>query len=275
MKVAEAINKYRFDDVAGAFYDGDCDSSPCETHAQDGNSLAILSGVVPHQSSRAKSILHHLSTHHSRIYGNAFYDNDRIGNGFSDRVYAFISYFEISARFLTNQPLSALEEIHRLYGWMASQDPGVTVWEGIGRNGEPYEGGFTSMSHGWSTGIVPLLTNYVLGVTARDVGYKRWMIKPCTGDLEWARGKVPTPYGAIEVRWEKRGEWTIEIEVDAPVGTSGMVVLPVGEIWVDNVLIDEKNGMLKSEEIGNEFVGVEVGEGRHVVSVGPREKDEV
>lgn len=276
-KVATAINKHRFDPKAGAFYDGDCGSSPCETHAQDGNSLAILSGAVPPLSSRAKSILSHLSTHHARKYGNVFYDNDRIGNGFSDRVYAFISYFEISARFEANQPLSALEEIRRLYGWMSSHDPGVTVWEGIGRNGEPYEGGFTSMSHGWSTGVVPLLTNYVLGVRVRNVGYKRWLVQPYMGDLKWARGKVPTPFGALEVKWEKKGDVGFEIEVDAPEGTSGLVVIPVGEgidVWIDDVLIVEGK-MVKDESVGEGFVGIEFGEGRHIVSATLQEKDEV
>ena len=74
----------------------------------------------------------------ARPYGNSFYDNDLVQETFSQRVYAFISYFEIDARFKTGLADSALDQIRRMYGWMASQDPGITAWEGIGPNGSKY-----------------------------------------------------------------------------------------------------------------------------------------
>ncbi len=86
---------------------------------------------------------------------------------------------------------------------MATHDPGVTQWEGIGEGGKPYEDDFTSMAHGWSTGIVPLMSNYVLGVKPAGPGFSRWIVKPITtgGGLTWARGAVPTPMGPISVFW--------------------------------------------------------------------------
>lgn len=91
--------------------------------------------------SQAVSGLSHWSQSASFPYGNAFYDSDALGAGFSSRVYAFISYFEISARFAANASASAVDEIKRLYGWMSVNDPGVTMWEGVGTNGTKYEGG--------------------------------------------------------------------------------------------------------------------------------------
>lgn len=281
--VTSAINALRFDNYAGAFFDGDCSNEnssfqPCKTYAQDGNSLAIVSGVVDGNTSRARSILDHLSSYHARPYGNAFYSNDLLGTDFSQRVYAFISYFEIEARFLAGDAKSALEEIRRLYGWMATHDPGVTVWEGIGKGGVPYEDGFTSMSHGWSTGVVPLLTNHILGVKAVGVAFERWSVRPVTGDVQWARGVVPTPFGDIEVSWERKGGGIYMI-VNAPDGTSGVVDMPVDDdgdiVKLDDVTIWTSGGVNSVEILRNGRVSVEIGSGTHSISVSSREKDEV
>lgn len=262
--VSIAINEYRFDSSAGAFFDGDCDLTPCKTHAQDGNSLAIVSGVT--NSTRAKSVLEHLSKS-AHPYGNAFYDNDVVGEGLSQRVYAFISYFELEARFMGGDVDSALEQIDRLYGWMSSHDPGVTVWEGIGPNGVPYEGGFTSMAHGWSSGIVPLSINYLLGVKATGPGFRTWSVKPVPGRLSWARGRVTTPKGPIEVEWRKGEEFSLAI--DAPKGTRGRISVPVfssGVVYLNSDIVwEDAIGDGSLEDDG--YFGVNVEGGHHVITV--------
>lgn len=224
--VSDALNAHNFDTKNGAFFDGTCDDTYCATHAQDGNSLAILSGTT--DRSRSTSILDYWASAASRPYGNAFYDNDALGADYGDRVYAFISYFEIAARFETGLVDSALEEMRRLWGYMAARDPGVTFWEGSGEayNADP----FKSRSHGWSTGVVPLLSRYVLGVTPTAPGFGTWSVKPRLGDLSWARGVVPVPGGeGISVKWEKGDDgFTMEIEVPEGLG-EGTVAVPVGE----------------------------------------------
>ncbi|KAF7920204.1 uncharacterized protein EAE97_011545 [Botrytis byssoidea] len=227
--VSDALNSNNFDNSVGAFFDGQgppCVGGEfCNTHAQDGNSISILAGVT--NSSRSNSILNYLNTANKRFYGNSFYDNDVLQADFSQRVYAFISFFEISARFKTNLVASAFDEIRRLYGWMANNDPKVTMWEGIGADGSPYEQGFTSMAHGWSTGIVPAMSNYVLGVIPTGPGFSTWSIKPYPGDLKWAKGQIPTPKGPINVDWSFTTSGWFVMSVAAPVGTSGSVSLPV------------------------------------------------
>jgi len=197
--VSTAINEHRWDSDAGAFWDGNCGWAACPQHAQDGNSIAIVSGVA--NSSRADAALSYLSANMARPYGNAFYDTDTLGPNFSQRVYAFISYFEIEARFMSGKVASALDQIRRMYGHMARNDPGITMWEGIERDGQPYEGGFTSMAHGWSTGVVPALTNFVLGIMPTGPGFSTWSVKPMPGDVGWAKGEVSTPKGPINVYW--------------------------------------------------------------------------
>ena len=270
--VSMAINKNRFDTSTGAFFDGDCGSSPCKTHAQDGNSLAIVSGVA--NSTRAKSVLQYLSKN-AHSYGNAFYDNDLIGAGFSQRVYPFISYFELEARFMTGDAESALEEINRLYGWMATHDPGVTVWEGIGSNGEPYEGGFTSLAHGWSTGIVPVAMNYLLGVKPSGPGFKTWSLKPVFGDLKWVRGVVPTPNGPIKVDWKRDEEFILSVQ--APVGTRGKISVPVlrsSVVYLNSDLVWKADGRFGEIE-DDGYSSFDVDGGHHIVTVVSQMRDEV
>lgn len=258
-----AAMERNFDTSAGAFYDGTCGDAFCNTHAQDGNSLSIVSGVA--NSTRAKSILSYLSTNNSRPYGNAFYDNDVIGP-FSQRVYAFVSYFEIEARFITGLADSALEEIRRLYGWMSSHDPEVTMWEGIGANGTPYEDGFTSMAHGWGTGVVPALTNYVLGVTPTGPGFSSWSVKPIPGDVMWAKGVVPTPKGPIRVDWNQSSDGLFYISVTGPAGTRGVVSVlgNATNVFLDSAMVDAGT----SKEVDG-YVNMSVSGGEtHVVTVG-------
>lgn len=228
--VSDALNARNFDNSVGAFFDGyssggSCDNSFCPTHAQDANSIAVLAGVT--DKVRSTRILNYLSSANARFYGNSFYDNDVMSSGFSQRVYAFISFFEISARFKTNFVGSALDEIRRLYGWMASHDPKVTQWEGIGPDGSAYEQGFTSMAHGWSTGIVPAMSNYVLGVLPTGPGFSTWSVKPYPGDLSWAKGQVPTPHGPINVEWSINPDGWFVMSVAAPVDTVGTISLPI------------------------------------------------
>ncbi|TVY45561.1 hypothetical protein LOCC1_G004021 [Lachnellula occidentalis] len=225
--VSDAVNSNLFDTSVGAFWDGTCGSSPCATHAQDGNSIGIRSGVA--NQTTAISVLSYLSKAMARPYGNSFYDNEVLQESFSQRVYAFISYFEIDARFKTGLADSALDQIRRMYGWMAANEPGITAWEGIGPNGSKYEGAFTSLAHGWSTGIVPALTNNVLGVTPTGPGFSAYNIKPIPGDVQWAKGVIPTPKGPIKIYWDNsyKNQGVFFLTVSAPDGYNGTISVPV------------------------------------------------
>jgi hypothetical protein len=221
--VANAINTYLWDDNTGAYLDS---GTGAVRHGQDGNGLAILAGVA--SSDRAAAALDHLAKTTARPYGNAFMDNDTLVSDGSERVYAFTSYPEIQARFLTGRADSAIEEIKRLYGWMTNHDPGITDWEGIGSGGSLYEGAYTSMAHGWSTGVVPALSNDLLGAAPTGPGFATWAVRPHPGSVTWARGQLPTPHGALRVTWVQGRGAAFTLRVDAPSGTSGDVAVPTG-----------------------------------------------
>ncbi|KAI2464136.1 glycoside hydrolase family 78 protein [Annulohypoxylon bovei var. microspora] len=237
--VSAGVRANLWDAEAGAFYDRKCAGSGCSAHAQDGNSIAILAGVTssPANSSSssstiqyAESALSYLENATAKPYGHAFYDagGDELGEGYSERVYPFVSYFETAARFESGLADSAVALLRATYGHMAAGDPGATMWEGVGVNGSKYEGAFTSLAHGWSTGVTPLLTTYVLGVRPLKPGFQEWTVQPLpSSDLTWAKGVVPTPYGPLSVSWERnQTDGRLMVNVTPPPGTNGTVIVP-------------------------------------------------
>lgn len=246
--VASAINTYLWDPAAGAYLDSAVGAT---RHGQDGNGLAILAGVA--SPDQTDSALNYLASATAQPYGNAFMDNDTLVSGGSQRVYAFTSYLDIQARFLNGQANSAIDEIKRLYGWMAGQDPGTTDWEGIGAGGSLYEGAGTSAAHGWSTGVVPALTNYLLGVIPTGPGFATWIVQPHPGTVSWAQGQLPTPHGPLGVSWSTGsagGRFTMT--VIAPPGTTGDVAVPANGSAVQ-VRVDGQLVFYKGKGIGRRF----------------------
>ncbi|WP_335981921.1 alpha-L-rhamnosidase-related protein [Streptomyces sp. CA2R106] len=219
--VANAVNAHLWDAAAGAYLDS---ATGPARHAQDGNAIAITAGVAG--ASRAASALAHLDATTVLPYGNAFMDNDTIFDGASQRVYAFTSYPELVARFRTGRADSALDQIRRTYGWMDRHDPGITNWEGIGPDGSLYEGAYTSMAHGWSTGVVPALTNELLGARPTAPGFTTWSVRPRPGSVAWARGQLPTPHGPLGVDWRHPGQGAFALTLRVPGGTRGSVAVP-------------------------------------------------
>jgi len=212
---AAAADAAFWDASAGAFVDTTQDRA---THPQDGNAFAVLAGVATH--AQAISALDYLSAHDTRDYGNTIVDTNAWasaiwGGDAMDRVYPFMSYFELDARFETGLVASAFNLLRREWGYMVRTGPG-TMWETIGPYGGAPSDIHPSYDSGWSSGAAPALTQYVLGVTPTSPGFKTFSVAPHTFDLSSIVGAVPTPHGLIRVSWKKGGR----LKVAAPRGTT-------------------------------------------------------
>ncbi|MFO7956301.1 MAG: alpha-L-rhamnosidase C-terminal domain-containing protein [Candidatus Brocadiia bacterium] len=81
--------------------------------------------------------------------------------------------------------------------------------------------------HAWSSWIAHDFVTRILGVRPGKPGFEEVLIRPHTASLEWARGRVPTPHGAVEVDWQldpDTGETTLEAR--CPEGVPAVVELP-------------------------------------------------
>jgi len=146
---------------------------------------------------------------------------------------------------------------------MSSHDPGVTDWEGVGPGGSLYEGGFTSAAHGWATGVLPALTNDLLGARPTGVGFSTWTVAPHPGTVSWAKGRLPTPHGPLDVSWS-RGSGTFTLTLTVPAGTSGDVAVPADGAQVELTV----DGTLRLAQPQDGSVTVQaIGAGSHTVTV--------
>jgi hypothetical protein len=75
-----------------------------------------------------------------------------------------------------------------------------------------------SLCHGWASGPTAWLSEHVLGVEILEPGCRKVSVTPHLGNLSWAEGTYPTPYGQIKIRHEKQADGSVKSSVRAPKG---------------------------------------------------------
>ena len=73
-----------------------------------------------------------------------------------------------------------------------------------------------SFCHGWASGPTTWLTRHVLGIEPLEVGCRKIAVKPHLGNLEWAKGSFPTPFGMLTVSHKKNADGSVSSEIQAP-----------------------------------------------------------
>jgi hypothetical protein len=229
-----------WDASAGAF--ADSPAGPM-VHPQDGNAFALLAGLA--SPAQASSALAYLDRTTRLPWGNAVADDDAWGSAAwgadpSQRVYPFVSYFDLLARFAAGADSSAVDELRRTWGWMLSPAHATTGtdWEAIGAGGsvDGYERAASSLASGWSTGALPALTSEILGVRPTGPGFSSFDAIPHPAGLAWAQGGVPTPAGPITFGWRRvAGGYLLRLA--APQSLTARIGAPVA---APRVLVDGK-----------------------------------
>jgi hypothetical protein len=233
--IREAMNRRLYDPARGVYVDSDQD----RTHIpQDGNALAVLFGIAP--PAWQQGILDYMRQHMWTPYGSTNVDIPYGHNLMHDkRIWPFMGYYELEARFEAGDDASAFELLRREWGHMITSDPASTMWEWMTADGQP-ENGYDSLAHGWSAGATATLTERVVGVRMTAPEYTRFDVVPHTGDLTWARGRVPTTHGPIDVTWSRTAD-TFRETLRVPDGTTARAGVPLvgatSRIFVDDRLI--------------------------------------
>lgn len=167
----------------------------------------------------------------------------------------FMSYFILKAVAQFGGMPLALQTLKTYYGGML--DVGATTfWEDFDidwlQNAAPldawpienqsdihadngrfcYVGLRHSLCHGWSSGPVAFFQQYVLGIRIREPGCRVLDLCPDLGDLPWAKGCFPTPFGDVTVSYEKQADGMIHAVAEAPAA--------VDLIPADNVQLQRK-----------------------------------
>ncbi|MEN8791898.1 MAG: alpha-L-rhamnosidase C-terminal domain-containing protein, partial [Lentimonas sp.] len=105
--------------------------------------------------------------------------------------------------------------------WKHMVESGTTIsWEAWDMKYKPNQ----DWNHAWGAAPANILPNYVLGARALHPGWKTARIRPHTGGLSYAKGKVPTPEGPIMISWENVDTFVLSLTL--PNGMNAQVELP-------------------------------------------------
>ncbi|KAL8701531.1 MAG: hypothetical protein Q9201_004860 [Fulgogasparrea decipioides] len=204
-----------------------------ETLPQDGNSWAILSGVVANKTRRLE------------VSGNLRKRWTKYGapaTEFPNVISPFASSFELLAHCAAGNHDAAVELTELMWGYMLDGDgfTNSTCVEGYRVDGDIqypayWSSARNSHAHGWSTGPTMVLLTEILGITLESPLGKTWTIEPhLTKWLKHARGGFATGMGRFEVVLRRMKTETLGrvevLDIDTPRGSKGTVVF--GPTWL-------------------------------------------
>jgi hypothetical protein len=206
--MSQAINAHLWNAERNAYTDCLRDGAHSAIFSQQTQTVAVMSGVAgDHSAQRAE-----LSR--SQIHSPP--------DDFVKAGSPFFEFFLLEAYQQEGRSQAFIDTIRRDWGWMLDHGA-TTFWEMWSVAG----GRLTrSHCHGWSAAPTFFLSTYVLGVQPTSIGFAATLIAPHLGDLRWCRGRVPTPYGDIEVQWENADGQPFALRVHAPEGIELRVQLP-------------------------------------------------
>lgn len=105
--------------------------------------------------------------------------------------------------------------------WKHMLESGTSItWEAWDTKYKPNQ----DWNHAWGAAPANLLPRFVLGAQAATPGWTSAIIRPCPGDLKFARGRIPTPRGPIEVDWSNEVRFSLRLSL--PDGMTAKLELP-------------------------------------------------
>lgn len=105
--------------------------------------------------------------------------------------------------------------------WKHMVNSGTTIsWEAWDQKYKPNQ----DWNHAWGAAPANLFPRYLLGAQPLTPGWNTAKISPKIGDLEFAKGKIPTRLGAILIDWTQQD--TFKMSLELPAKMTAQVDLP-------------------------------------------------
>jgi hypothetical protein len=232
-----------WDEPRGVYVDHAVANEPRRPVSQHSNAAAVAAGLVPRE--RLARVLDGILDP-DRIVHAAWLVPGRkaVVEGAGD-MYAGVSYlvigkpepwWDVENRIVAAQPFFryVVHDAVAASGWSDRIPSLCRDWRRLlERNpstwSEVWYGG--SHCHGWCSTPTRDLVQHTLGVTPGSPGFATVRIAPALGDLDWAKGAVPTPAGLVRVSIDRD---RLEVETPLPAevsiaSTASPIRLPPGK----------------------------------------------
>lgn len=211
-----AAHRRFWDASRGLYRDAEPASGLTPIYSQQANTLAVLAGLAPprERASLLRRLMDPDRLGSVPVGEQALWNSSRPDPETIVPVGTlWFGHFLCQALFEAGLAHEAMDQIRGLWG----------VYEGSPAFPETRQpSANTTQRHGWSGGPAWLLPAYALGVRPVAPGWHRVIIRPQPGGLTWASGQVPTPHGAIRIRWRVTSSGTLETQVRLPPGVTAV-----------------------------------------------------
>jgi hypothetical protein len=196
-----AFREKLFNDTAGIYRDG-VGTNHSSVHA---NFFPLAFGLVP--SDKISGVVAWLSERDMKcsVYAAQYLMDGLFANGADKRAIDLI---------VADNDRS----------WKHMLNSGATItWEAWDMKYKPNQ----DWNHAWGAAPANLFPRHILGVQVAEAGWSRALIKPCVGELKFARGKVPTSRGPIHVEWTNENAFQMSLRL--PAELSATISVPAGD----------------------------------------------
>jgi hypothetical protein len=196
---AKAMNEKLVDPVTGLYLDGE-GSTHCSLHA---NMFPLAFQMVPPE--RRDRVLAFVRSRRMAcsVYGAQFLMDALFAAGAADHAIALMT-----------------APGDRSWRHMV-EDVGTTItleaWDNKYKPNQDW-------NHAWGAAPANVLPRKLLGVEPMEPGWTRIKVEPRLGNLKWAEGRIPTPYGSVIARAEVGVEDHLNVTI--PAGTIATVIIP-------------------------------------------------
>lgn len=203
-QVKYAINRYLWNDNAGAYIDCLADDGPSKYTSRQTNALAVVAGVATPEKYDvlAEGVLH------ERLYKNV--------------STALMNYFVARALVHMDRVAESINLIKNYWGEMIARGA-TTFWEMF----DPatpaglHPSTVWSQCHGFSAGPTALFPGWIAGIRPTTPGYATFIVEPRFEAFSKVHVKVPTPNGIIQLDWtaDQKAK-TVELSLKHPDATT-------------------------------------------------------
>lgn len=131
----------------------------------------------------------------------------------------YLHHFVFNAMHKAGMDQPVINRIRKYWGdVILSGSP--TLWEsGIHKPGKVAFDNAGSLCHGFGCTPINYFQTAILGVRPLTPGFKTFTVDPVALDLDFASGQVPTPFGNIEIKWERNDQDKLALSLKVPHGT--------------------------------------------------------